>query len=190
MKGSWRKSLAGSGRPTRRRLWRRSSRCSSSSRAWEGRSRPSCSKCCRRRIRRRTQSTRPQRRPPVSCLVGKVGQVKLASRQANLGPTGHSGPPGRLCHPPPCTLASPDRPVLGAQAHSRARGSVAPPWRRSVSRCERAPMPARLFNYVLLCAIWCDRITHVPTRRPGTWTARRQPQHRRGRRTARPTRPR
>ena len=62
---------------------------------------------------------------------------------------------------------------------------MAPPWRRRVSRCERPSLRA------LPCCLpfGAHRRANTPTRRSGTWTARRQPQPRRGRRTARPTRP-
>ena len=93
--------------------------------------------------------------------------------------------PAQPSLPLPCTLASPDRPVLGAQAHLRALRSVAPPWRRSVSRCERPSLHALPFCLPL----GAHRRANTLTRRSGTWTARRQPQPRRGRRTARPTRP-
>ena len=79
-------------REHRRSRRSRRSRHSSSSRAWTGRSRPSCSKCCRQRTRRRTLTARPQRRLPlVSCLVESVGQVRVTS---------HRGAPSRLCHYP------------------------------------------------------------------------------------------
>lgn len=155
MKGSWRKSLAGSGRPNRRQLRRRSSRCSSSSRAWEGRSRPSCSECCRRPIRRRAPSTRPQRRPPVSCSAESVGQVKS---------------PG-LVSGPPATAA---RPAVSATTPHTRVARPACPWRAGApaSTGERGPSLAKerlevreslrartiLIPYV---PFWCDRIAHV-----------------------------
>ena len=96
------------------------------------------------------QATHTATHPEHSPAAASASELLRGMRWPSV-PWGHthtgliSGPPATAACPAVCattlTLALPDRPVLGAQAHPQARGSVAPPWRRSVSRCARASMP-------------------------------------------------
>ena len=132
-------------------------------------------------------ATRPEHSPAAASASELLGGKRWPSEVtgASLGPTGHSGPPGRLCHHPAHSRRQTGLSL--ARRRTREHGGAWPLPGEGASRGAREP-PCPHYPYPVCAVLVRPHSSRVPMRPPGTWTARRQPQPRRGRRTARPTR--